>query len=63
MEDTLRGLPRLSKRIIFGVLILVVMEDTLRDFSVTGYICKDAVLILVLMEDTLRVALLKASHE
>ena len=39
------------------------MEDTLRDFSVTGYICKDAVLILVLMEDTLRVALLKASHE
>ena len=31
MEDTLRGLPRLSKRIIFGVLILVVMEDTLRE--------------------------------
>ena len=36
------------------VLILVLMEDTLWDFSVTGYICKDAeVLILVLMEDTL----------
>ena len=24
------------------VLILVLMEDTLREFSVTGYICKDA---------------------
>ena len=37
------------------------MEDTLRDFSVTGYICKDAVLILVLMEDTLRVV--KAANQ
>ena len=42
---------------LLKVLILVLMDDTLR---VTGYICKDAevkVLILVLMDDTLRVHL------
>ena len=54
MEDTLRAAVRKSKVVSIFVLILVLMEDTLR-------VCKDAdvknfdkVLILVLMEDTLR---------
>ena len=55
MEDTLRVVSKTGvSTATVRVLILVLMEDTLRDFSVTGYICKDAVLILVLMEDTLR---------
>ncbi len=55
MEDTLREAAKfeeLDKK--FDVLILVLMEDTLRDgetfLEVTAY----EVLILVLMEDTLR---------
>ena len=37
------------------VLILVLMEDTLRDSSSSHYRINPVVLILVLMEDTLRV--------
>ena len=55
MEDTLRGCPKLIINHKNKVLILVLMEDTLRVLKV-----EDAkrvfakVLILVLMEDTLR---------
>ena len=54
MEDTLRVKMRFLKIAAIKVLILVLMEDTLRD----GKVCKVYdwfVLILVLMEDTLRV--------
>ena len=54
MEDTLRGLPGVATYLTHLVLILVLMEDTLR----VGLILKQrrtiTVLILVLMEDTLR---------
>ena len=39
---------------IYMVLILVLMEDTLRDFILLGLAGGLLVLILVLMEDTLR---------
>ena len=58
MEDTLRG------NLEFGaivheekVLILVLMEDTLRDHLLVLVAIGLGVLILVLMEDTLRVSL------
>ena len=54
MEDTLRGIPTKSYVNHLIVLILVLMEDTLR----VARACLDSglvhVLILVLMEDTLR---------
>ena len=54
MEDTLRG--ALVRVISPGwlVLILVLMEDTLRDNYKTSKATRVWVLILVLMEDTLR---------
>ena len=56
MEDTLREsakdiLANLQKE----VLILVLMEDTLRVWSTRSKYLRLQVLILVLMEDTLRV--------
>ena len=53
MEDTLRGNIINYFNQLLEVLILVLMEDTLRglDKSVRGFV---GVLILVLMEDTLR---------
>ena len=44
------------------VLILVLMEDTLRDLTLAGRSLKKGVLILVLMEDTLRVFDNNSSH-
>ena len=55
MEDTLR-VGYCIRRQLLIVLILVLMEDTLREpytYEVLQTIC--SVLILVLMEDTLRV--------
>ena len=55
MEDTLRALLTLkSKKQWKEVLILVVMEYTLRDAFLNGAFYYGGVLILVLMEDTLR---------
>ncbi len=55
MEDTLRDKDFISCMISpTAVLILVLMEDTLRDVDKEGYVNYFAVLILVLMEDTLR---------
>ena len=55
MEDTLRGATPRTARTLQFVLILVLMEDTLRARSVAGFQRgKQRVLILVLMEDTLR---------
>ena len=56
MEDTLRAyneLPPFRQDNI--VLILVLMEDTLRDLNYWDIARNNDVLILVLMEDTLRV--------
>ena len=56
MEDTLRVSSTFGQPNIFGVLILVLMEDTLREKKIGSKIQKlEGVLILVLMEDTLRV--------
>ena len=56
MEDTLRERRRpKSVQPILLVLILVLMEDTLRDVSLFSVAAVLRVLILVLMEDTLRV--------
>ena len=54
MEDTLR---EINKDILdrFNVLILVLMEDTLRVKMYQLVMASSLVLILVLMEDTLRV--------
>ena len=38
-----------------SVLILIIMEDTLRVQSLAVVVCMFAVLILIIMEDTLRV--------
>ena len=57
MEDTLRERLQLVSGIKNKVLILVLMEDTLRgmdDFKYDNFVI---VLILVLMEDTLRVVI------
>ena len=55
MEDTLRVLLLEADMYISLVLILVLMEDTLRAFSTRLVMNKRyIVLILVLMEDTLR---------
>ena len=55
MEDTLREYRYLMVNIDENdVLILVLMEDTLRVLSFSYYREKPLVLILVLMEDTLR---------
>ena len=55
MEDTLRVIQVQGSEMLAAVLILVLMEDTLRDTGFNGYIVAFAeVLILVLMEDTLR---------
>ena len=62
MEDTLRAELLSFLKGLLPVLILVLMEDTLR---VKQYLLRlvAAVLILVLMEDTLRVATLtRASY-
>ena len=56
MEDTLRAIPGSTNSYVGIVLILVLMEDTLRDDIkklIKNY--QFEVLILVLMEDTLRV--------
>ena len=56
MEDTLRDEKETRKSFgIFNVLILVLMEDTLRVWVITLLTEINMVLILVLMEDTLRV--------
>ena len=55
MEDTLRAKRRVFKT-AWVVLILVLMEDTLRVFNKSAVeVNEKCVLILVLMEDTLRV--------
>ena len=55
MEDTLRVLQSYL-RVLSYVLILVLMEDTLREYEDKNCILSSRpVLILVLMEDTLRV--------
>ena len=56
MEDTLREFHEDDVKYIFVVLILVLMEDTLR-VHLIHLLCDKTprVLILVLMEDTLRV--------
>ena len=55
MEDTLREEKNQSIfQCIAGVLILVVMEDTLREFLKSLSKWQKKVLILVVMEDTLR---------
>ena len=53
MEDTLRDVSLINFRRLKEVLILVLMEDTLRAGTPT-VIANAEVLILVLMEDTLR---------
>ena len=55
MEDTLRVLQIMKRLLLNLVLILVLMEDTLRASTVTAQ-HGASVLILVLMEDTLRVS-------
>ena len=47
---------KLHKQKKYGVLILVLMDDTLRAIARFGIIIKHSVLILVLMDDTLRAA-------
>ena len=55
MEDTLRESYATALKAVGSVLILVLMEDTLRDEEEAyDYELKLGVLILVLMEDTLR---------
>ena len=54
MEDTLRARAFSSQRATPRVLILVLMEDTLRVKTIS-FVLIFQVLILVLMEDTLRV--------
>ena len=55
MEDTLRGIDYIKIVRTPDVLILVLMEDTLRDIvDSRDYTTHTVVLILVLMEDTLR---------
>ncbi len=55
MEDTLRDKVMNAMNNFSVVLILVLMEDTLRDYSDVGSTKRQPnVLILVLMEDTLR---------
>ena len=55
MEDTLRVVKKRCNNLFFKkVLILVLMEDTLRVISTFPNSPKKLVLILVLMEDTLR---------
>ena len=55
MEDTLRERNRFEPYIVrVRVLILVLMEDTLREFEYVEFDGDGNVLILVLMEDTLR---------
>ena len=46
-----------------SVLILVLMEDTLRDSTSVEYIYPKEVLILVLMEDTLREITAKTAED
>ena len=53
MEDTLRASVGKDKEDAI-VLILVLMEDTLRGMQATRRTFRTGVLILVLMEDTLR---------
>ena len=53
MEDTLRDMAK-AKKAAPAVLILVLMEDTLRAHSLQSSRFGSLVLILVLMEDTLR---------
>ena len=55
MEDTLRETSTMTVLNVMSVLILVLMEDTLRAMKHLIMRC-GKVLILVLMEDTLRVA-------
>ena len=54
MEDTLREFGNVIKIILLSVLILVLMEDTLRGQGDRHNNNGGGVLILVLMEDTLR---------
>ena len=54
MEDTLRGNKILKDGRVHKVLILVLMEDTLRVLQACRVRVRLGVLILVLMEDTLR---------
>ena len=60
MEDTLRVAALAAFIIAIDiVLILVLMEDTLRAFSMAPVLAAGNVLILVLMEDTLRVRMMQ----
>ena len=64
MEDTLRGIQKgqqLSKSM--QVLILILMEDTLRDRQHWLDMQSCGVLILILMEDTLRAKTIKRYRE
>ena len=54
MEDTLRDPNPVTKGFDVDVLILVLMEDTLRAMKYFSGMDPYSVLILVLMEDTLR---------
>ena len=55
MEDTLRGdVNNKDTKYVYGVLILFLMEDTLREVKNILLKVSYVVLILVLMEDTLR---------
>ena len=60
MEDTLRAAIDYHLLVLVAVLILVLMEDTLRDVA-KGWdqAIEGKILILVLMEDTLRVMSVK----
>ena len=53
MEDTLRGSLEMNN-IAEGVLILIIMEDTLRASKKLQSNVQLSVLILIIMEDTLR---------
>ena len=56
MEDGLREVtPRVAKQMDALVLILVVMEDGLREQRLLSNVPSSKVLILVVMEDGLRV--------
>ena len=56
MEDGLRGSPIVAIEATVAVLILVLVEDGLRDHSITTLNTHNyGVLILVLVEDGLRV--------
>ncbi len=59
MEDALRALhSMMGQSAIERVLILIVMEDALRDSLKNTDMTNESVLILIVMEDALRVGLI-----